>query len=266
MDVQTAFLNGTIKSEVYIYPPDGYKIDENKVCLLKKALYGLRESPRDWYECFHDYISSIGFKRSAYDYCLYMKTTNKNCIYVILYVDDLLLSSYDLQQIKEVKHLLNKKFNMKDLGKIKKYLRIEINYKPEEKKLNLSQSGYIESLAEEYNVKDSRSVSTPMEINLKLEPAEYYETNLKYRNLIGALLYVSNGSRPDISFAVNYLSRFQNSYNQTHFKYALRILKYLYGTRFINLTYSVNSHEEIDGFVDADWASDVVDVENQQQE
>lgn len=259
MDVQTAFLNGTIKSEVYIYPPDGYKIDENKVCLLKKALYGLRESPRDWYECFHDYISSIGFKRSAYDYCLYMKSTNENCIYVILYVDDLLLFSHDLEQIKRVKHLLNKKFNMKDLGRIKQYLGIEINYKPEEKKLSLSQSGYIEGLAEKYNVKDSKYVNTPMEINLKLEPAEHCETNLKYRNLIGALLYVSNGSRPDVSFAVNYLSRFQKSYNQTHFKYALRILKYLYSTRFMNLIYSVSSNEKLDAFVDADWASDVVD-------
>lgn len=100
---------------------------------------------------------------------------------------------------------------MKDLGWIKQYLEIEINYKPKEKKLSLSQSGYIESLAEKYNDKDAKYVNTPMEINLKLEPAEYCETNLKYRNLIRALLYVSNESRPDVSLAVNYLNRFKKA-------------------------------------------------------
>lgn len=70
MDVETAFLNGEIKSEVYIYPPDGYNVEHNKVCLLQKSLYGLRESPRDWYECFNNLMMNLKFKRSSSDYCL----------------------------------------------------------------------------------------------------------------------------------------------------------------------------------------------------
>lgn len=99
-----------------------------------------------------------------------------------------------------------------------------------------------------------------MEVNLKLENAESENCNIAYRNLIGALLYISSGTRPDISFCVNYLSRFQNSYNETHYKYALRILKYLYLTKNLKLTYSKNKNVEIlDCFVDSDWAGDHVD-------
>lgn len=126
MDVQTAFLNGKIKSEVCIYLPDGYKIGINKVCLLKKSLYGLRESPRDWYECFHDFMTSLNFQRSNYDYCLYKGKLNCNKIYIILYVDDLLINGTDQKGINQIKLMLSKKFCMKDLGPVKQYLGIEI--------------------------------------------------------------------------------------------------------------------------------------------
>lgn len=82
----------------------------------------------------------------------------------------------------------------------------------------------------------------------------------RYRNLIGALLYISSGTRPDISYSVNYLSRFQNCYNDNHFKYPLRVLKYLYLTRSLKLTFHKNEKAEIlDCYVDADWAGDCVD-------
>lgn len=259
MDVETAFLNGQIKSEVYIYPPDGYDVQPNKVCLLKKSLYGLRESPRDWYECFHDFMVNMKFERSSYDYCLYRRNVNNNKIYIILYVDDLLIFSDKNAAIKEIKGKLNKRFKMKDLGKVKQYLGIDIEYLPEKRSMFLSQESYIKTVAEKFNVTDSKPVSTPMELNLKLEPAEVENSSLKYRNLIGALLYIANGTRPDISFAVNYLSRYQNCFSDTHYKYALRVLKYLYHTRFLKLNYNGNYDEVIDAYVDADWAADIID-------
>lgn len=99
-----------------------------------------------------------------------------------------------------------------------------------------------------------------MEQNLKLEYAEEQNENIKFRNLIGALLYISTGTRADISYAVNYLSRFQNKYDETHYKYALRILKYLYLTKDLKLTFYGDNNENIlDCYVDADWAGDVTD-------
>ena len=99
-----------------------------------------------------------------------------------------------------------------------------------------------------------------MEVSLRLEPAQVVPADVKYRNLIGALLYISSATRPDISYSVNYLSRFQNCYNETHYKYALRILKYLYLTKSIKLNYGKNKNSEIlDCYVDADWAGDNLD-------
>jgi len=259
MDVEAAFLNGQIKSEVYIYPPDGYQPGTNKVCRLKKSLYGLRESPREWYECFHQYMSTLNFKRSDFDYCLYTSDSNGKWIYVILYVDDLLICSSSIEEIGSIKEKLSSRFQMKDLRQAKHYLGIEIEYDENKRKLSLSQTKYINSLAEKYNVLYSKKINTPMEINLKLEPAIEEEQNLPFRNLIGALLYVATSTRPDVSFATNYLSRFQNNYDQTHYKYALRVVKYLYSTRYVKMTYTKEDSDILDAYVDADWASDIVD-------
>jgi Reverse transcriptase (RNA-dependent DNA polymerase). len=149
---------------------------------------------------------------------------------------------------------------MKDLGEVKSYLGISINYDYVKNVMTLSQECYIESLAEKYKIKQSKLYSTPMEVNLQLETAQDVSHDIMYRNLIGALLYISCGTRPDISYSVNYLSRFQNCYNDTHFKYALRVLKYLYLTKDLKLTYKRNEYTDVlDCFVDADWAGDCVD-------
>ena len=99
-----------------------------------------------------------------------------------------------------------------------------------------------------------------MEKNVKIEKSDTCEKNILYRNLMGALLYISLNSRPDVSYSVNYLSRFQNCYTATYFKYALRILKYLYLTKDIKLRYKKNENVKImDCYVDADWAGDIND-------
>ena len=97
--------------------------------------------------------------------------------------------------------------------------------------MSINQTNYIESLARKYEIEDSKLYATPMEQNLKFEPALSASNDLKYRNLIEALLHIRSDTRPDIYFSVNYLSRVQNYYDESHFQYALRILKYLYYTR-----------------------------------
>lgn len=260
MDVETAFLNGKVTSEVYVNQPKGYDDGTNRVCKLIKALYGLKESPRAWYECLDKYLLKLGFIRSNVDYCLYTLKLKEDTVYLLIYVDDLLICSKNIELIKKVKKMLSDKFKMKDLGKIKEYLGIIITYDVSRKEMKLTQKEYIRSLAEKYDVENCKTYKTPMEVNLKLEKSDDCERDIKYRNLIGALLYISSATRPDISFAVNYLSRFQNCYNNTHFKYALRILKYLYVTRDLSLSYNGNKDTEIiDCYVDADWAGDNID-------
>lgn len=237
MDVDTGFLNGKINSEVYVNQPPGFGKVEGKVYRLKKALYGLKESPRVWYDCFDDHLISLGFERCLIENCLYvLKNQKGKVVYIIIFVDDLLVCSENVSCINDVKNKLKAKFHMKDLGRIKRYLGIDVNYNLYTQVMTLSQSEYIESLAHKYGIENSKLYKTPMEENLKLEPAAECE-NLSYRNLIGALLYVSCATRPDIAFSVNYLSRFMTTYDQPHFKYALRVLKYLFLTKDMKLVY-----------------------------
>ena len=175
-------------------------------------------------------------------------------------MDDLLICSRNKSLIENVKRSLSNKFKMKDFGEIKDYLGINIDYNYRDCKMILNQEKYIESLADKYQIKKSKLYNTPMETSLKIEKADESEPNINYRNLIRALLYISSGTRPDISYSVNYLSRFQNRYSKTHWKYALRILKYLYATKELNLKYKRNENcDLIDCYVDADWAGDTSD-------
>ncbi|KYN07833.1 Copia protein [Cyphomyrmex costatus] len=126
--------------------------------------------------------------------------------------------------------------------------------------MTLSQTQYIESLAAKYNLENAKLYDTPMEPNLKLDQASEIDERIKYRNLIGKLLYISTGTRPDISYSVNYLSRYQSCYDQTHYKYAMRILKYLYKTKDIKLTYCDDIKGDVlDCMVDSDYAGGNID-------
>ncbi|XP_067123573.1 LOW QUALITY PROTEIN: zinc finger protein 271-like, partial [Centruroides vittatus] len=259
MDIETTFLNGKVLSEVYVKQPVGYEDGTDRVYKLNKS-YGLRESPRAWYECFNDFLITLDFYRSKYDYCLYVKKENDLTIYILLFVDNLLVCCKDNQIIVDIKNNISNKFRMKDLGRVKNYIGIDIEYNYEQDnmhKMTLSLKSYIESLAKRYNIESSKLYKTPMEINLKLEKSNVSE-DVKYRNLIGGLLYINSGTRPDISFSVNYLSRIRNCY-ETHFKYALRVLKYLYSTKDLKLKYYKDNNTDIlDCFVDSDWAGDIL--------
>ena len=151
MDVETVFLNRTIKLEVFVKQPMGYDDKSGKACKLSKALYGLRESSRALYKCFDEYMKQLGFQRSESDYCLYMKCKSDDVIYLILFVDDLLICRKNKRKIDEVKNKLSNKFAMRDLGEVKTYLGINIEYDHK----RLDQSSYIESLARQCNIENS---------------------------------------------------------------------------------------------------------------
>lgn len=112
MDVKGAFLYGKIDEDVFLKPPQGVDVEENNVLKLKKSLYGLKKSPKYWYECFNKFMTEIGFTRSLNDYCLYTKDDT----FVLLYVDDLLILSNNILETKKLKNYLCTKFKTKDLG------------------------------------------------------------------------------------------------------------------------------------------------------
>ena len=129
LDVKTAFLHGELEEEIYMKQLEGFEVKgkENYVCRLKKSLYGLKQSPRQWYKKFDSFMLSHDFTRSSYDSCVYFKKLDGgSSIYLILYVDDMLVACRDLFEVENLKVLLSSDFDMKDLGEAKKILGMKI--------------------------------------------------------------------------------------------------------------------------------------------
>jgi hypothetical protein len=128
LDVKTTFLHGELDKEIYMDQPEDFMVPgkNNFVRKLKKSLYGLKQSPRQWYKRFGSFMISNGFKRSQYDSCVYIKFVNGSPIYLLLYVDDMLIAAKSKKEIATLKEQLSSEFEMKDLGAARKILGMEI--------------------------------------------------------------------------------------------------------------------------------------------
>ncbi|KAG8472960.1 hypothetical protein CXB51_035039 [Gossypium anomalum] len=159
LDVKTAFLHGKLEEDIYMQQPEGFIVSENEdyVCLLRKSFYGLKQSPRQWYKRFDSFMASHDFKRSSLDSCVYFKkNSNGSFVYLLLYVDDLLIAAKDKGEIRKVKAQVSEEFEMKDLGPAKKILGIEILRDRKASKLYLSQKGYIEKVLCRFNMQSAK--------------------------------------------------------------------------------------------------------------
>ena len=126
--MKTAFLHRELEKDIYMDQPEGFIVPgkEKFVCKLKRSLYGLKQSPRQWNKRFDSFMLSHGFKRSKYNSCVYIKHVNGSPIYLLLYVDDMLIAVKSKVEIAKLKKLLSSVFDMKDLGAAKKILGMEI--------------------------------------------------------------------------------------------------------------------------------------------
>ena len=171
MDVKTTFLHGELEETIYMRQPEGFEVKgkgAELVCLLKKSLYSLKQSPRQWYKRFDTFIIEAGFKRSCYDSCLYFKGVNsKETIYLLLYVDDMLVGpSY--KAIQEVKSILKTEFDMNDLGGAKKILRISITRNRNNSTMKLSQFPYIQKIISKFSMENAKEANVPLGGHYKL--------------------------------------------------------------------------------------------------
>ena len=128
MDVKNAFLNGDLSEEVYMQPPPGLSVESNKVCHLRRALYGLKQTPRAWFAKFSSTISRLGYMTSHYDSALFLRRIDKGTILLLLYMDDMIITGDNLSGIQELKDFLSQQFEMKDLGYLSYFLGLEIIY------------------------------------------------------------------------------------------------------------------------------------------
>lgn len=187
------------------------------------------------------------------DACVYVKGNEENLLIIAVYVDDILVASRDADQIKRFGTYLRSKFEITDRGTVQHCLSLEFSVQRGE--ISVKQSAYTRDVLERFGMSDARPVSTPMEagtyLEVKGELGDTDEMELPYRELIGALMYLSVCTRPDISFAVSYLSQFSNAYGKEHWVSAKRVLRYLRGTIDVGLRYKKTGKTAV-GYVDAD--------------
>lgn len=235
MDVTTAFLNGTLNNPVYMLQPKGLK-NENKnlVCKLKKALYGLKQSPKCWNTVFNNVLMSYGFQRSMKDPCLYFTDLS----FILIHVDDLLILSKTEKELNSIKFYLCKHFKMKELSnKNIVFLGLEIVRLKNE--LYISQRSLVKKVLQKFNMLDCKTSNVPMQPKLRLRgvDTEMYE-KYPYRELLGCLMYIMLGSRPDLCFSITYFSQFQTNYSSEHWNYLKFVLRYLKLTKDFSLKYT----------------------------
>eukprot|EP01018_Ginkgo_biloba_P037661 Gb_24335 [translate_table: standard] len=239
MDVKTAFLHGDLEGKIYMSHPEGFEVkgNENLVCRLKKSLYGLKQSPRMWYQKFHTHMLGLGFIRIT-DHGIYFKQVRDHFVILLLYVDDILLIGNNKEMIKAVKSQLSSQFEMKDLG--------AANF-----------------------ILDCKPVNTPIPISFKLSAEQCPKTqediedmsHVPYASAVGSLMYAMVYSKLDIAHAVGVVSRYISNLGKEHWTIVKRIFRYLRGTSNFGICYQgrlgQNITVDVQGFVDVDWAGDL---------
>ncbi|XP_059668794.1 uncharacterized mitochondrial protein AtMg00810-like [Cornus florida] len=238
-------------------PPPGYRAGgeyAGKVFRLRKSLYGLKQSPRAWFSYFSDVVLSMGFVRCHSNHtCFIRRRYDGHCIMLLVYVDDIIITGDDALGIAQVKLHLQKFFDVKDLGPLRYFFKIEVVRS--RCGISLSQRKYVLDLLQDTGMLRCQPSSTPMDFNLKLsvESGELLPDPSVYQRLVGRLIYLTN-IRPDLTFVVSVVSQFMHAPRSTHMDAFYHILRYLKSCPGLGLLYASGNQSRLTCFTDADYA------------
>ena len=265
MDVKTAFLNGNLDERIYMQQPEGFieNGQEGKVYELQRSIYGLKQASRSWNIRFDETVKTFGFLQLEDEPCVYKLIHEGKVVFLILYVDDILLIGNDVGKLSEVKLWLAKQFDMKDLGEAAFVLGIQIFRDREKRQLALSQASYVDKMLSRYFMQDSKKGMLPYISGVQLSKEQSPKTpqevedmrRYPYASAVGSLMYAMLCTRPDICYAVGVVSRFQSNPGPEHWTAVKSILKYLRRTRNYMLVFS-GSDLKMTGYTDSDFQAD----------
>ncbi|GJW07518.1 putative ribonuclease H-like domain-containing protein [Tanacetum coccineum] len=230
MDVKSAFLYGKIEEEVYVCQPPGFEDPDfpDRVYKVEKALYGLHQAPRAWYETLSTYLLDNGFQRRKIDKTLFIRRDKGDILLVQVYVDDIIFGSTKKSLCTEFEKMMHKKFQMSSMGELTFFLGLQVKQK--EDGIFISQDKYVTEILKKFGFSDVKTASTPMETHkplLKDADGEDVDEHL-YRSMIGSLIYLTS-SRPNIMFSVCACARFQVNPKISHLYAVKMIFRYLKG-------------------------------------
>jgi hypothetical protein len=260
VDITTAFLNGDLNETIYMEQPEGFVKEgqENKVCQLQKAIYGLRQAARCWNDKIHVFLVNQKFCRSKYDPCVYIKRDQKSYVVIALHVDDFYIFSNSKDQTSDLKERISMSFKMKDFGEIRECLGMRVTRNRCAGTIKLDQEAYAKDIVHKFGLEECNPVSVPLEVDRKLNVVtENNVHNAMYQRLIGSLMYLAVCTRPDICHAVSYLSQFNTCNGQEHLKAAKTVVRYLKGTLSMGLNFK-GGDCSLTAYADADFGSCVI--------
>lgn len=255
-DAKTAFLNGDLEETIFMRQPPGFvkEGEEKKVCSLKKSIYGLKQSARVWNRALNAVLVDAGFIQSTWDQCLYTLRKEDGIVFILIYVDDILVCTNKPFLLEYTERKLNENFSIENLGEISSYLGIQITKKGS--KYHLNQEAYIKKVLSEFGLNDAKESPIPLNTDyFKMADSDLLPDNNKYRKAIGSLLYIAVNTRPDVAAAVIILSQKIMKPTQNDWNEVKRIMKYLKGTSNHELQLGC-SKLELSGYADANWAED----------
>ncbi|GJQ95462.1 putative ribonuclease H-like domain-containing protein [Tanacetum coccineum] len=260
MDVKSAFLYGTIEEEVYVHQPPGFvdPAHPNKVYKVVKALYGLHQAPRAWYETLSSFLLENGFRRGTIDKTLFIKKNKSDIMLVQVYVDDIIFGSTKKSMCTEFEEVMHKRFQMSSMGELTFFLGLQVKQQPDG--IFISQDKYVADILKKFDFCSIKTATTPIESNKPLvKDEDGVEVDVhEYRSMIGSLMYLT-ASRPDIMFAVCACARFQVTPKASHLHAVKRIFRYLKHQPKLGLWYPRDSPFELEAFLDSDYAGASLD-------
>ncbi|CAM8978512.1 unnamed protein product [Rhodiola kirilowii] len=257
LDVNNAFLHGSLDEEVYMMLPPGHLQQlksQGKVCRLKKSLYGLKQASRQWFSKFSDALISFGFQQSLHDYSLFTYEVDDVFLILLVYVDDVVLTGTCTKMIHRVKQFIHDAFKIKDLGLLKFFLGIEVARS--ESGIFINQRKYALDLLHDAGLLGCKPSIIPMDTKhkLSLSTSELLTDPSAYRRLVGKLIYLTV-TRPDLAYSVHILSQYMSSPRLDHLNAAHKVLRYIKQAPGQGLFFASSSPLQLTAYCDADWAA-----------
>ncbi|GJR87505.1 putative ribonuclease H-like domain-containing protein [Tanacetum coccineum] len=260
MDIKSAFLYGKIKEEVYVCQPPGFEDPDfpDRVYKVEKALYGLHQAPRAWYETLSTYLLDNDFQRGKINKTLFLKRYKGDILVVQVCVDDIIFGSTKKELCNAFEKLMHEKFQMSSMGELTFFLGLQVQQKKDG--IFISQDKYVGEILKKFGFTEVKTASTPIETQkplLKDEDGEEVDVHM-YRSMIGSLMYLTS-SRPDSMFAVCACARYQVNPKVSHLHAVKMIFRYLKGQAKLGLWYPKDSPFDLVAYTDSDYAGASLD-------
>jgi hypothetical protein len=248
--------------------PEGFvqQGNEHLVCKLQKSLYGLKQSPRAWYQKIDTFLLAHGFTRSIADHSLYFMQEGQHVVIVIIYVDDLIILASLMSSMKALKAMLEREYEMSDLGELHFCLGVEFVRDRATRTITMSQGKYVMDVLKRFGMEDCKPVATPLDANsklVKLSEEEYAAeaksmAEVPYKQAVGSLMYAMIATRPDLAYPISVVSQHMARPGSMHWMAVKRIMRYLKGTSDVKLCLG-GQDIVLSGHCDADYAGDTSD-------